>query len=347
MKHLKPFLTFILILAVLVAAYFASVYLADKARQNQTGTQDNTATSKNIYTNSEFGYSLELPADWTDYKTDQTEENILFYLPTSDPNYTKQGINYGAIFYIVAIPLKEAETQDKKCASPDPDRYWGDCIAVLRNIGENNLYRFAWNIADDYPADFAPEKIDQAEALSKNIKVFDVKTPASMRTFNRSKEGYSLQYPTNVFTPQYGSDVFLPYSNANATAITAIELAHMVNTEYCALSGECTPTTTNMKFSIANLDDQSFAKLKKTKSGTEFVAQTYGTNKALVLAQGAEGEGAEYYFIENPNGGVLMMSYFYINENIVNKYKTVKGFIPYAQQTHIIEDIVKSIKFTK
>lgn len=351
MKNFKLVLTFGLVLAVLIIAFFVSTFLAQKAKQHgpsNVNTVDNQAAAGNTYTNNEFGFSLLLPKDWTDYKVDQSDTDLLFYLPTTSTNYGRPPQKYAPLFNIVAIPLAEAAAQDKKCATPDPYRYWGDCIGVINNLGGNNFYRFAWGSSGiDYPPDFLTEKVKQAETVTKNIKIFDIQSVAPLRTFSRTNAGFAFEYPTGIFTPTYAADIFLPYSQSAQQAIGEIELAHIIKVQYCAPSGKCTPTTTNMKFGAVPLKDQTFASLKKSSVGQELIPQTYGTNKALVLAQGAEGEGIEYYFLENPSGGVLMLYYQYINENIVTKYKSVKDFIPYAEQTHIIEDMVKSVKFIK
>ena len=148
MKHVKVGLTFALILAVLIVAFFASVYLANKTKEKEIlNSRSTEAQVGNIYTNNEFGFSLDLPDEWADYKVEQTEGDIMFYFPTTsgyiDPVSNKVA-KYGALFNIMAIPLDEAKDQDNKCAKPDPDRYWGECIGVRNKLGEDYFYRFAW-----------------------------------------------------------------------------------------------------------------------------------------------------------------------------------------------------------
>jgi hypothetical protein len=153
-----------------------------------------------------------------------------------------------------------------------------------------------------------------------------------------------------MFTPNYEVDVPSPIVESSFRGIAEIELAHIINTKHCALSGVCTPTTTNMKFGVIVFPKDIYptlVSLKKTSIGSELTNKTYGSNKAYILSQGVEGEGINYYFIENPNGGLLMVYYQYINENVLSEYKNVKDFIPYATQNRIVENVVASIKFTK
>jgi hypothetical protein len=330
------------IAAAAIAAIVYFVAFKNPASEVMNNNSNNQEAEGITYTNNEFGYSLILPKIWEGYKTAQAENNILFYIP-ADGKYKDLGYKYGAILYVAAVPLSEVKNQEQKCKIPDPNRYWAECAAVTESIGGNNAYKFYTRFADD----FMPGHEEEGKAVQKSIKFFNVAQAPAKRTFSQVGKDYifEFQYPTNLFTAEYGNDIFLPYRNDNSTAISEVVLNHTIPVEHCALSGQCTPTTTDLKVGATVLKD-TLATIKNSSIGNQLIPQTYGTTKALVLAQGVEGEGIEYYFIEMPNGKVLMMYYQYINENVVQNYKKAKDFIPYAKQTRIAEDIIKSIKFT-
>ncbi len=114
MKHAKVGLTFVLILIVLVAAFFGSVYLANKAKQKEMSKQgqDNInsnaskvdpitkGTARTTYMNKQYGFSLEYPEffmagveDFTylPYGNGQVKTEANFYHEISKPHCDLRG----------------------------------------------------------------------------------------------------------------------------------------------------------------------------------------------------------------------------------------------------------------
>jgi PsbP-like protein len=138
-KHLKTLSTFLLVLAVLVVAYFASLYLANKAKQKEMAQQTNSNTQPSYpdgegpddlnppmmrtYTNEENGFSFQYPADFQTGGEDST------YLPYG----TNAKIKLTANFY------HEIQTEhcdlSGKCTPTTKDLYIG--VAVIPDSMQN------------------------------------------------------------------------------------------------------------------------------------------------------------------------------------------------------------------
>lgn len=329
---------------IAVVGIIAMIYVV--AFKNPTAnissvTEDSLHTPGIVYTNEEFGYRVILPESWAGYKVSQTETNTMFYIP-ADGMYKDLGYKYGAILYVAAIPMDEVRRQEQICKTPDSNRYWAECAAVTESIGGNNAYRFYTRFADDYMTGHE----DEGKAVQKSIQFFDISQTPPNRTLRSVQKYfvYEFAYPTNTFKPEYAEDIALPY-NSEAQAYGELSLYHEIPMQYCGASGECVPITIDMKVGAVALNDP-IDTIKRSAIGTQLITKTFGKNTALVLAQGAEGEGINYYFIETPNKKVVMIYHRYINEQVVQNYKNQKDFIPYSEQIKIMENIIKSIHFS-
>lgn len=322
------------------AAILCLVYIVAFKNPKSSNTANSDLLANGItYTNEEFGYSLTLPSSWKDYKVSQAEESIMLYIPATG-TYKDWGFEYGPIIYVTAVPLSEVAKQEVLCKTPDENRHWSECAGVNNSIGGNNAYRFYTAFVDDY----MPGYEEEGKAVQGSIRFFNVNDAPEYRVFRSIQKDfdYEFEYPTNTFKATYGKEIFLPYESSKS-AYSQISLYHEIPVEYCGASGECTPTTDSMEVGSIVLEDTIEA-IKKSSIGKMLSTKTYGLNTALVLSQGAEGEGMEYHFLEMPNNKVLLVYYRYINEEVVLNYKNVKDFIPYKQQTKIVDDILRSIK---
>ncbi len=340
---MSKFKTLIIIGAVIaLTAILTLIYIvAFKNPSSNQGSNAEQFVQGIDYRNEEFGFSLTLPESWEGYQVSQSEHSIMFYIP-ADGQYKNVGYKYGPIIYVTAIPMSEAIEQEALCKTPDPNRYWAECAAVTESIGENNAYKFYTRFADDYMEGHE----DEGKAVQKSIKFFDIEENPKLRTFRSINKDliYEFEYPTNTFAAEYGENIYIPY-NYDKMSYSQITLFHQIPVQYCGASGQCTPNTIDMKFGAVLLED-SITDIQRSNIGDQLKARTFGTNTTLILSQGAEGEGIEYYFIEMPNQKVLMLYHKYINENVVLNYKKEKDFIPYAKQVEIAENIVQSVKFT-
>ena len=240
MTKLKPLFTFLLILAVLVLAYFASLYLADKAKQHELNDNKNSDSQENLRTTT-------ISTDEPLANSDGTEQNI------SDSGKKSYG-----------------------------SQKWG--------------YRF------DYPA------------------------------WQFSSYQTNMSFPTPA-----GKSGVVGRATAKVDAFK-----NVIAVEHCALSGECTPTTTNMTFGSIMRDEQFSL---ENYPDLEFVGHLYGNTPSWEYTEGAEGEGIVYTFIPH-NNKLLILYRTFIDENVITNYKNVKNFITYAKQAEIMTEIIESIKFT-
>jgi hypothetical protein len=180
------------------------------------------------------------------------------------------------------------------------------------------------------------DEIDQTGSIS---------TEGSSLKFTSKTDGYLFMFPSKTFTvnPQY--PLIKPFGD-RTNLKPAIAFDRELTIEHCQLSGKCEPVTQNMSWGAIKLQD-SFSTLLSSDIKDQLTSQPFGTNTVYVLEQGVEGEGMFYYFIKTPDNKILMLYRTYINEQVVGNYKNAKGFIPYSQQSQIMSDILKSIKFTK
>ncbi len=74
-----------------------------------------------------------------------------------------------------------------------------------------------------------------------------------------TQNNFSFNYPEEIFKPQ-AIKVSLPFGSREQ--VTPLAFKHEINTEYCALSGKCQPTTIDMSFGAVVLP-QSLESIKK------------------------------------------------------------------------------------
>ena len=154
-------------------------------------------------------------------------------------------------------------------------------------------------------------------------------------------DGYSFEVP-NDLQPAKITETYLPYDNK--TIPVSQSYYHQIDVEYCSLSGECVPKTTDFSFH-AGIVNSSLSSIT-AKLGTEAKNETIGRHNVKILTQGAEGEGRNYYFIAMPgNAKTLMFSQKYMDENILRRYKSNPDFIKLEDQNKMMREIIETLKF--
>ncbi len=177
--------------------------------------------------------------------------------------------------------------------------------------------------------------------VNTNASGTSTNTPSedNSNTYTNSKEKYSFTIPSIL---KDGEEDFI-YLPDNKKVTVDKSLVHEINTEYCAPSGECRPTTQD--FSInAGVIASPLSEVKKAL-GADAKTETIGAYSVVTLSMGVEGEGINYYFIALPNNHTLMFAQRYIDEAINVKYKTVKDFMTLKQQNAMARQIISSVKF--
>ncbi len=169
-------------------------------------------------------------------------------------------------------------------------------------------------------------------------------TPIVGQTYTSDKGKFSFVYPTGKFIPNTLT-LSMPFGQRNVMN-AEFSVKHEINTEYCALSGKCQPTTVDMSFGAVVID-QTLQTIKSENPNFELTKVKHGNIITEEYAEGAEGEGINYYFIPLSGGKTLMMFERNINEQVVTKYQAVPEFIKFADQQKIMNDIISSLKITQ
>ena len=132
---------------------------------NQPQNNQPNSSTGIVYTNPEFGFKLNLPAGWDNYKvsvqkstTQKGYTNIHVLLPTTDASWPGHYISdtetmkgYVSMFAIGAwdASLWNQEKNSKDCKNdPNPG-----CLNESAVVAKNNKYVFDITGAQDYPSD--------------------------------------------------------------------------------------------------------------------------------------------------------------------------------------------------
>lgn len=172
-------------------------------------------------------------------------------------------------------------------------------------------------------------------------------------------EGSTKSYtdPINAFAFTYSADLdqydpnklssvpdFMPSSLANSSFYTNKVLAKILPVQYCGLSGQCQSTTTNFIINVegGQLSEQD---LISSEIGPSLIKTQINGHTVYKYEIGAEGEGIIYYYVLSDDGRAVIFELKYLNEQVSAKYKTVDGFVPYADQIKTTEQIIQTLKF--
>ncbi len=185
------------------------------------------------------------------------------------------------------------------------------------------------------------------EQVNANSNSVPPSSNSNLKTYTSTQYDYSFSYP-NILKPGSEDFTYLPYGNGSQRVAVDASYIHEINKEYCALSGECRPTTQDFGFN-ASVINSPLSDVQKSLGGSALPLQTktFGSVHAIVTNQGVEGEGINYYFIAMPGNKTLMFSQRYIDENILVGYKGAKDFIPLAEQNKMMGEIISTLTFGK
>jgi len=157
---------------------------------------------------------------------------------------------------------------------------------------------------------------------------------------------YEVSYPRGTFKV-LSKSVGVPPEGSEK--IKAQVLSHVIDVKHCGLSGlpeHCTPSTTDLaiSFFVQNRSfNDIFGELKKIYGDLSVV--TVDGHQGVSFDQGAEGEGMVYLVLPVNDSKTLFIGRSYINEAVVAGYKTAKGFIKFADQKAIFDQILSTFNF--
>ncbi len=353
----KKLLTGAVALIVLIALLIGSLYL--RSWNNQANYQQTTNTDGEhgiyIIDHPEFGFKFEISDEFfSGYQDFQTGYAFSYYLPTTDPEW---GQGFAKMLTVAAIPKGEADLKKAAC---DNDLYEQldtpfDCLVFSHSLGENQFYYFVQlPQIEAGPADLEAKGTEQAiaDALA-NMEIYDITQPAQELSFQSMDSGAEFDYPYFIDRALYdradlesiGAQINLPAElDGELSYFAEKELFKLLPIEYCALSGECRPTTTNFAINLGP-SGKTLMELKNSDLGSSLVQRRIGDHSVYTYEVGAEGEGIIYYFVLGPNDQMYAVALKYLNEQVVTKYSNEQSFTPFSQQKTITENIIKSLVF--
>ncbi len=166
---------------------------------------------------------------------------------------------------------------------------------------------------------------------------------ANLNTYTNSKYKFSFQYPKTLKTGREDF-TYVPSGTGQRVALET-QLIHEIDTEYCALSGECRPTTQDFGVGVAVIPS-SLANIAKSIE-QPLLAQKIGNYTFSTVTQGVEGEGINYYFVALNGNTTLMFDQRFIDENTLIGYKNAEGFITFSKQNELMRSILSTLTITK
>jgi len=210
---------------------------------------------------------------------------------------------------------------------------WLAVLIVIAFVGRYYLLKNKTPISNGHTATTTP--ITATSTASKSVIVL------------RDLAGtYEVSYPRGTFKV-LGKSVGVPPTGKEK--VKAQVLSHTIGVKHCGLSGlpsSCTPSTTDLAISFfvqnRNFND-IFSELKKIYG--EMPVVTVDGHQGISFDQGVEGEGMVYIVLPVNDSKTLFIGRSYINEAVVAGYKTAKGFIKFADQKAIFDQILSTFNF--
>jgi len=154
---------------------------------------------------------------------------------------------------------------------------------------------------------------------------------------------YEVSYPRGIFKV-LDKSVGVPPTGKEK--VKAQILGHVIGVKHCGLSGSCAPSTTDLSISFfvqnRNFND-IFSELKKVYGDMSVI--TIDGHQGVTFEQGAEGEGMVYIVLPVNDSKTLFIGRSYINEAVVSSYRTARGFIKFADQKAIFDQILSTFNF--
>lgn len=164
-------------------------------------------------------------------------------------------------------------------------------------------------------------------------------------TYKNSEYGFSFTFPNLDQFEGINYKISIPNGNANTNLDATVAYQHKIYASYCSPKGDCFPTTTDMLFGAAVLNENidQYAKKNPQLVRAPITSKTY----AYSYDEGVEGEGINYYFIAINPAQTVVIFHQYIDETVLPKYKDQPDFITYATQKKRMDDMLKTFEWHK
>lgn len=359
MINIKKSLTVGAIFAILLIAFFVTTVMKNKVIEKNANNKDRLHGSYLIQ-NENLGFKFNISDEFfSGYQEEQQGYITNYYLPTKDSEW---GQKYAKVLTIAAVPKTEAKQKEQICkdGSTAVAETPFDCIAFDNPIGENKYFIFATiPLIEAGPTDLQEKGVyDGIDEALKQATFSDPESMPKNLVYQNLTAGYELNYPSNldrVFfdranLEKLNAEITLPTQlGAESNHFADKEIFITLPVQYCALSGKCSPTTTNFAINFGptgmTLKELQQSGLAKSLIKKNLGSEEYGTDKIYTYEEGAEGEGVIYNFLVSGDNKVYSVALKYLDEQVIPKYKTTKGFTSFTQQKAIFEDIVKNVRF--
>lgn len=190
------------------------VFLAGCGQQQNTNQQA-AQLQEIVYTNSEYGFTLNLPLTWGDYTTQLgpkadgvagTSDSVAFSLPDQTP------------LFVIKIYPETVWDDIQQAEGPTPIY-----------LGENSKYVFGYSTAQDAANETMVSRISEIKDIMKTFVVTTVENPAAVTTTTTQKSltfdsehkdfSYTLNWNTKLLTL---SDVQYEWASENAPSFDIV-----------------------------------------------------------------------------------------------------------------------------
>jgi len=112
----------------------------------------------------------------------------------------------------------------------------------------------------------------------------------------------------------------------------------------CTVEEDCTETVRDASIGFYVIQEHWYPLLSTLEElGYHIVDSTIDGQPSFGFSQSSEGYTVSYDFLELPSESTLMIVLSYIDEEIVEQYRDVEGFLPFEQQNALYERILESV----
>ncbi len=161
--------------------------------------------------------------------------------------------------------------------------------------------------------------------------------------------GIKVEYPSGIFVATTTTAYIPPEFEKRYEGPALMHAAPYEHCDLSGLPGSCTPTTKDIRIGFFKIA-RPFAGIKDALQSPDMFGNlvqpvTLADREGVVFESGAEGEGVFYYFLPLDASHTLVVTRNFINEESLLLYKNASGFIPYAEQGKLFDEVIDTLEF--
>jgi len=166
---------------------------------------------------------------------------------------------------------------------------------------------------------------------------------ATWKTYKNEKQGYQIKYPPDLLQ-QSEFSCRVPVSEEEVAASQAIRFSHEFAFEYYDAKGDFHSSLTDMSVQICVVEGDHEDLASYYRGGLENPVIIAG-RKGFKIEMGAEGAGAEVYYLEKEEDITLEIGFHFHTPLFDLRLKNEKEFIRLEKQRQIFDQMLSSFSF--